>query len=589
MQSMTSTEFTARYRLLKCVAERGARSFLAQQIALGRMVMVHYLDAGDPEEQLQLLAGIEALDTAARQKVLEIVDIEGTAVAVTSFVPSFQDFPTWLAANAVKGFVVPPAATPAPVAPTPAPEKPVDVKPAAPGEFTRIFQGLGPQASESLPTPTPAPAAPPSSVPQAPLAQDTSADFTDAQTLIIPALAKPQVKAAPAAAPARPATPSPSKPTQTPESPKKSPGEFTRMFSVLGEEPATESRQQQADQTAPRLHAPSPDVPNAPASPAAAPAIGGFTAIFGKASPSSPTPTTTPAVTPPSTPVIPLPVAPPPSPLPPPPPLAAVAPTAGAPVSSFADRSSPPVPPVPPVPTAAPGEFTQLFQKLSPAANATPVSPTPVLGGAIGPAAGPPQVPPPAFGGHASPATPMPLAPPPLSFGTAAPLAPPPAPDAPRAFEVTPRADLAPMAHPSTRSPLTPPSLTPAPAPLSAMPPVPPAAPPVWGGSGALPSVGGPTAGPSEFTRILGRVSPGAAAPVSMTGPGAPIVPVPLSPIGLPKVPGAVPTPAMPQIPGAQQPAAETQKGASMVALVAALGSLLAATIGMIAYFVLRK
>lgn len=45
----------------------------------------------------------------------------------------------------------------------------------------------------------------------------------------------------------------------------------------------------------------------------------------------------------------------------------------------------------------------------------------------------------------------------------------------------------------------------------------------------------------------------------------------------------------MPQIPGAQQPAAETQKGASMVALVAALGSLLAATIGMIAYFVLRK
>src|SRR5215216_3078859 len=109
MQSMTSTEFTARYRLLKCVAERGARSFLAQQIALGRMVMVHYLDAGDPEEQLQLLAGIEVLDTAARQKVLEVIDIDGTAVAVTTFVPSFQDFPSWLASNAMKGFVAPPS------------------------------------------------------------------------------------------------------------------------------------------------------------------------------------------------------------------------------------------------------------------------------------------------------------------------------------------------------------------------------------------------------------------------------------------------------------------------------------------------
>jgi hypothetical protein len=48
---MTSTEFAARYRLLKNVAARGARSFLAQQVELGRMVMVHYLDSESPQQR----------------------------------------------------------------------------------------------------------------------------------------------------------------------------------------------------------------------------------------------------------------------------------------------------------------------------------------------------------------------------------------------------------------------------------------------------------------------------------------------------------------------------------------------------------
>jgi hypothetical protein len=67
---------------------------------------------------------------------------------------------------------------------------------------------------------------------------------------------------------------------------------------------------------------------------------------------------------------------------------------------------------------------------------------------------------------------------------------------------------------------------------------------------------------------------------------------MPLGPIGLPKMPGAPAVPGLPTppaIPGAQQAAAAKQKGASMVALIAALGGLLVATVGMIAYFVLRK
>jgi hypothetical protein len=56
--------------------------------------------------------------------------------------------------------------------------------------------------------------------------------------------------------------------------------------------------------------------------------------------------------------------------------------------------------------------------------------------------------------------------------------------------------------------------------------------------------------------------------------------------MGLPKVPGVPPAPP---IPGAKQVDEAKQKGASVIALVTALGGLLVATIGIIAYFVLRK
>src|ERR671927_309247 len=93
---MTSTEFAAKYRLLKNVATRGARSFLAQQVELGRMVMVHYLDAESPAEQAQTLARLERLHRPGRDKLLEIADVDGTRVAVTLFISSFVDFSTWL-------------------------------------------------------------------------------------------------------------------------------------------------------------------------------------------------------------------------------------------------------------------------------------------------------------------------------------------------------------------------------------------------------------------------------------------------------------------------------------------------------------
>ncbi|HKW09437.1 MAG TPA: hypothetical protein VJO33_03595, partial [Gemmatimonadaceae bacterium] len=135
---MTSTEFAARYRLLKNVAARGARSFLAQQVELGRMVMVHYLDSETPQQRTATLTRLQGLQDPARQKLLEIADVDGSPVAVTLFISSFVDFTTWL--DSVS------ASTPAPL-PTPA------VVAAAPSDFTRAFGKVD--------APPPAVAAPP--------------------------------------------------------------------------------------------------------------------------------------------------------------------------------------------------------------------------------------------------------------------------------------------------------------------------------------------------------------------------------------------------------------------------------------------
>src|SRR5678815_495941 len=97
---MTSAEFTAKYRILKTLTENGARSQIAQETALGRMVMVHSLDVGTAAERSTLLRKARTLDPAATAKVFEIVEVDGTHVVVTHFLTSFTDLPAWLAEHA---------------------------------------------------------------------------------------------------------------------------------------------------------------------------------------------------------------------------------------------------------------------------------------------------------------------------------------------------------------------------------------------------------------------------------------------------------------------------------------------------------
>src|ERR671917_1813829 len=94
---MTSAEFVAKYKLFKPIAERGARSFLAQEVQGHRAVLVHRLDIAPPEENRRLLYGLESIRPEERSSIIEVMEVDGVAVVVTRFTPDFHDLPSWLA------------------------------------------------------------------------------------------------------------------------------------------------------------------------------------------------------------------------------------------------------------------------------------------------------------------------------------------------------------------------------------------------------------------------------------------------------------------------------------------------------------
>src|SRR3954464_14621611 len=137
---MTSAEFAAKYRVLKTLSENGARSQIAQEIGLGRMVMVHHLDVGTPAEREWLLTQVRWLDGEAAAKIFALATVDDTPVIITHFLASFVDLPTWLKQHAgidpdatqiMQAPVLPPRAAPAA---TPAP-----TEPAREPSFTGIF------------------------------------------------------------------------------------------------------------------------------------------------------------------------------------------------------------------------------------------------------------------------------------------------------------------------------------------------------------------------------------------------------------------------------------------------------------------
>lgn len=98
-----SNDFNDRYRLLKCVAvENGLRTHNAQELATGRVVMVHIADAAGPEDVAQLGMQLDALREQDRNKVLETATLASGFAVVTEFLPGFSSFPSWIAAHTVQ-------------------------------------------------------------------------------------------------------------------------------------------------------------------------------------------------------------------------------------------------------------------------------------------------------------------------------------------------------------------------------------------------------------------------------------------------------------------------------------------------------
>ena len=531
---MTSTEFAAKYRLLKNVASRGARSFLAQQVQLGRMVMVHYLDAHPREQRGDALARLQNLQPEGRAKLLEIVEVDGVSVAVTLFISSFVDFDAWLDRVADDSTIV--------TGSLPAPATPVPTTVPSSGDFTGQFGKLetstlevpAPRLDSSVPAPAPDAAA-----------AGSGSEFTRV-------FGKVDLARAADAATTLP----PNAETQKASSPP----DFSVDSPTLIIEPPQQAQPPRANFSAPPSLEIAPRAAtvddNGPVPPPAdlapppsapfhrqAPAEPSFTAIFGHVA-GNPSPAPAPAF-PSSLPQIPV-------------PAARVMP----PVYPEAERPVPPKASAPP-PAPPAGEFTQLFQRLNPGGTAPsggfappsevprPFEPTPRADmSAASTSSRPPE---PQFGSGSPPQLV-----PPISLGAGA-MAPP-----PMAVPPAPAFGAPPSHGPSGLNEPSAPGLAP-PSSASALPQLGRSAAPPWG----VPTV--PAAsGPSEFTRILGRVQTlgqvMASAPQTSTASSA----APLDAT-------------------ASQATEARRDPKSYMPLIVAANILVAATIGIVVYFVLKS
>ena len=259
-QSMTSAEFSARYQLLKPVADGKVRTLNALATASGKVVMVHYL-VGTTDENNAMLARVRALPETERLKLIETLDVEGHPVVVTQFLQGFESLDVWMSSHtpggAAKQIKVrmrrpdepqPRSGSTQPiraggagagkVAPPPPPPPPVAPPPAAARATGSMTQPIATPKAPPAPPPAP-PVVPPPPPPPAPATQ--GGEFTRLFNSMTgnpasaqPAVPSPQPPPAPPVtpppAPPRPATPPASVGPAPSPPPAAAPGEFTQIF-----------------------------------------------------------------------------------------------------------------------------------------------------------------------------------------------------------------------------------------------------------------------------------------------------------------------------------------------------------------------
>lgn len=313
---MTRDEFSQRYRLVEQLTSGEVASHRALD-SEGQPVMLHMF--GDANRTTEAVASMLApLRSGESLKVREVIEVEGSVVAVTEEIAPFTSFEAWIAASGDQE-PAPPGSEPAPA----------DAR--QPGPYTMIFQGLVPPDAPAVKPPDAPPAV---AQAETPPVVPTAAP-QDAETIVRPA---PQVDAAPTppepqpeAVPAPPAPASPTPPTigppkpqpevqaaaaqpegpsvpsapATPESPSGSApqeeppvGEYTRLFAALdpgqppGSSPEPPSSESVAVPPPPVIRWRSDEPTDSPAapSPGSPPDLGSRPDVVGKEPPPIPDP-----------------------------------------------------------------------------------------------------------------------------------------------------------------------------------------------------------------------------------------------------------------------------------------------------------
>src|SRR6185437_243742 len=222
---MTSAEFSARYQLLKPVADGKVRTLNALAVANGKVVMVHYL-VGTADENNALLARVRALPDIERLRLIEILDVEGHQVVVTQFLQGFESLDVWLSSHTPGGAAAGGGGGAKQIKGT---MRRPDEQTQRPGSTQPIRAGSGGAGKVTPPAPPPSPpVAPP----------PTAASATMAMTQPMAPINAPPAAAPPAPPPAPPVVPpAPPRPASAvPQGPPppapapNEPGEFTRLF-----------------------------------------------------------------------------------------------------------------------------------------------------------------------------------------------------------------------------------------------------------------------------------------------------------------------------------------------------------------------
>jgi len=501
------------YELLTRVSDGSVRSYHALS-RTGAVVMVHFLDeAGEAAARATIM--IERLSPQERRKVLEVTPAGDGLVVVTKFILDFDSFFAWLAERVPE---IPP------LAPSPEPAAAV-VEEEEPGEFTKAFRALGgtPAPEAESASPAVAPELPPGQLPSSAITAEPG-EFTRAFRAVTgdPAVPHPGDLAGSAAGAAS------SGPETLPAS--------------LPEPPGLPAEEIPFDPETSR----GPAEPVGLADPGSGP--GEFTRMFGAistppvepladtaASAGSSPPRGAPAGAPDPGGPLPAPgTLPAPNLAGAPVPEDSAPPTVRAPALRWTDPAAAPVEePAPgPPPSSGPGDFTRMFGKV-----VVPSSPeSPILPG-----------PPPAGAEYRAPANPGVPSAAPRSGATGDDY----------------------LSRLGGRGPTIEPVSSPG------SPPVPPAVPPAPGGPAIPPWLGGgsldgsltppPSAGPSEFTRVISAMTP---------PPAPPAIPAPSPAVQAPAIPPVAPAPA----PASARP----------TLLLAGIALVVVLLIAVILFFVLR-